>query len=1670
MIPSLRRLVVLLSALLALASSATSQATIYAPGCGGVNPPPTVTFGGSLTPGGQSVIHLSGLTPNTLVALGVGTKNTNPDGSLLEIPVGHIDGVSPGCTFNVQPGIIIQFPSDALGEAHLYFTMPNYLGPKICFQFAAVESTTPLSIGISEALQVLLDATVVPSSTDVDFGAQEMGVTSDAQTLTLTNGADVPYQINDLLIFDGEASDFSAVFTSGPTPVVIPPGGTADVEITFTPGFPGERATNLQIVHDALIPFAADPVVELRGSGIGGPGEEVLLDCGSADLYMDSTFQLWAPDYGAVGGVPFTNPDPVPGSPDPDLLKSYRAGAIFQYAIEVPDADYEVSLHFVDFTVTAPGQRLMDISAEGALVLDDLDVFALVGQDVPHVESFPVTVSDGVLDLDFERVTGTCIVSAIEVRKQFAALDVTPTTVHDFGFVDQGNFTTLELVAENTGTLPVDVTSVEFVVDAGAGHEFTIDLDGNLFSGAEDTITWPASIPLSPGVPVDLDVIFAPSEHGSNDVHVVLRGNFPDVTLDLTGTGGVGGHPFLHVVIDPVPIAVDYDGDGFEDVDVDGSFSHTHEPGHELTTFTWKEGTTTLATGDLATLNLPVGDHTICLTIEDDNLPPEALTDCAEVRVVTPADVPGVDVHYYDTDPAAPATVLDSLPASADWIEVLDSFLVEPNPAVGGSPFSGNVVVQLTADVLIETAGDYDFAVAGGAGSRLYVDGVSYTGTVTLPAGPVPVEARFAVDSIANLPVEVLMAEVGQMPAAIDPSLLTHDESDDVPFINTMPPDGSTSGGNVVTISGSGFFPASSTVVHWGAQDLTIADFSSIDVDQITFSTPAHSPGFISVTVETPAGISNAVMFEYTEDAPPPIVFTMHTFSSFWPNKPTAAAWGPDGRLYIGTRSGIVVAVEVDEDYNEISKTLYTGVSNESNPEIMGIAFNPFDPPSPVTVYVSHGELYAQGGSTPTGPSPYNGQVSVLTGPTFDSPTPLITGLPVSNHDHAINGMVFDHNGDLLLCSGGNTNAGIAHDLIGGVPESPLTAAILKARTSDPGFNGAITYTHSSTMLPSTDQMEGEDVDVDAGVDVFVHAPGLRSPFDLELTTSGYLYATDNGPNGGLGNGSAGPSTDSGTAATADELLLVEAGVYDGHANRNRGRYDPREYIYRNTSIPSIPGEFRQKLQSLSSSTDGIAEYRATTFGGQMKGDLLVQRWKGYLSRIVLSDDGRSVVSMSNIEPRTDALGVTTGPGGAIIGVKYQGHQMDVLVPQDVGAVGVTAYDIFPWRALATGGDEFVIGGANFDTLANTTVTIGGVPAALTSVTSKRIHGIVPAAISPSTDLLDVVVTSGPEQSTIPDAFRYLFVPAGGEPGRWIPGVSQMTASMGEVAVGEIDGKLYVVGDGPNDDTRVYDIAADSWSVITSPDRPFPGDHHAAEVIDGKLYLFGGYGGGAEGKVQIYDPVLNTWSLGADMPWNGFSSATAVIDGLVYVAGGVVDNLFTTDEVAAYDPVLDAWSSRLAPMVDARNHAAAGTDGEKLWVFGGRGPGSGDTNVLANGFADVQVYDPLTNTWESSNDVGSSISPMPIGRGGTGKAVYYQGEFYVFGGETLNGPGATPAGVYDRVDVYDPATDTWRLEAAMPSARHGIFPVLFESRIFLPGGATNSGNGISSVLEVFTRQ
>jgi N-acetylneuraminic acid mutarotase len=1138
-------------------------------------------------------------------------------------------------------------------------------------------------------------------------------------------------------------------------------------------------------------------------------------------------------------------------------------------------------------------------------------------------------------------------------------------------------------------------------------------------------------------------------------------------------------NPLMHVVILAPEVAVDHDGDGSATVLLDGADSHTHELGHVLTSWTWKQGATPLGTDPVITADLPLGTHEIALLIADDNDPAHTLMDTHAVEVVPATAVPGVSARYHDSGAADPATLLDAVPASADWTEILSTTVVaDGGGTVGGSPFGGQVMVHLQATVSLPVAGTWSFGASGGTSRRLTLDGLPVTGPLALPAGPHALDARFAAPDTSNLPLQVVAVLGAGQPGPPQAAWLTHDQTLLSPVINQLTPTvGTTAGGNAIVIDGAGFFPAAGVVVHWGAQELTLADGLDIEAERIAFASPSHAPGAVQVSVQTPRGVSASVPFTYSGDGPVPVNFErvlVHRMA-----QPTTGDWGPDGRLYVASLTGELRAVTFDDAWHVVSVDSYPGVTGLPNRDVLGLAFNPFDPPDPVRVYVSHGKLYGDGGGPVPGPSTYHGAVSVLTGPGFDAPEPLVTGLSQSNSGHAANGLQFDDNGDLLIAIGCNTNAGVQYITMGDLPEAPLSGAVLKAELSRPNFDGEVHYVEKVGGIPNDDQRFGEDVDVAPGSHVAVHAPGLRNPYDLLYTTRRLLYATDNGPNNTYGPASTGLATQ--TAADPeqpDELLLVEAGNYYGSANRSRGVGDPRQLVYRSPAVPSLPGAFTQALLTLPSSQDGIMEYRSGTFGGQMLGDLIVQKWIGGATRVRMAPGGRRVAAVQPVLPVTAALDLVLGSGGAIVCMDQFWSELEVLAPVDAAATGdPEALDVTPWRAPSTGGMPFVIGGRGLGSLADTSVTFDGVPAALTSVSATRIRGVVPAHPGAAPDLVDVVVTSGPAAtvSTLPSAFRYLAPAPGLAPGFWQAGqddgLPDMPLGLAGLASAVLDGELVAVGPQTPDTLVLHLLDLDGSSAGASGGgawhahaaRPFVGRDHAAAVVAGKLFLFGGLGGGSEGRVQVYDPDGEAWTSGADMPWAGGAVATAAIGGRVYVAGGLVGG-GAVASAAVYDPLTDTWAP-LAPMPAARHHASAGTDGTRLWVFGGRSGG----DVLDAGHDDVQVLDPVAGTWDWDKLPGSSLVAMPQARAGAGPAIWWQQELYIFGGLTESAP-ATPL-VLGRVEAFAPVTGTWREEAPMPTPRHAIAPTSFQGRAFVAGGHPDgAGATASAALEVHTRQ
>jgi len=299
----------------------------------------------------------------------------------------------------------------------------------------------------------------------------------------------------------------------------------------------------------------------------------------------------------------------------------------------------------------------------------------------------------------------------------------------------------------------------------------------------------------------------------------------------------------------------------------------------------------------------------------------------------------------------------------------------------------------------------------------------------------------------------------------------------------------------------------------------------------------------------------------------------------------------------------------------------------------------------------------------------------------------LVRGLPRSEENHQGNGMYFDAAANkLFIAYGGNTNMGAPSNNFVGLPEYALSAAILSI---DLAAIGNTTYdiptlddddTTNVCTLPA--QNFGLACSVDSNCDstpgagngvcdtdfkdpfggnngknqarivpggpVQVYAPGFRNPYDIVKTAAGRLYTIDNGPNSGWGDVPVGEGT-GGTCTNAisepgvtrrDGLHYISApGYYGGHPNPTRANpantfnaSNPQSPVPAGNAIECdyrTPGTGNGALFTWGTSTNGLAEYTTSDFGGQLAGNLLTASFDDQIWRIQLNGSGSAASSVT---------------------------------------------------------------------------------------------------------------------------------------------------------------------------------------------------------------------------------------------------------------------------------------------------------------------------------------------------------------------------------------------------------------------------------------------------------
>jgi hypothetical protein len=154
-------------------------------------------------------------------------------------------------------------------------------------------------------------------------------------------------------------------------------------------------------------------------AGTPAPPAAVRIDVANTGTYTDSAGRVWSADTGATGGNTLTSSYAVAGTTDDALYytRRYNTAAPFSYALPINAGTYTLRLHFAESnTAIGVGQRVFDVSAEGTLIFDNLDIVAEVGSvQRALVKEKLINVTDGTVNLTFTNVVGDPVVSAIEL-------------------------------------------------------------------------------------------------------------------------------------------------------------------------------------------------------------------------------------------------------------------------------------------------------------------------------------------------------------------------------------------------------------------------------------------------------------------------------------------------------------------------------------------------------------------------------------------------------------------------------------------------------------------------------------------------------------------------------------------------------------------------------------------------------------------------------------------------------------------------------------------------------------------------------------------------------------------------------------------------------------------------------------------------------------------------------------------------------------------------------------------------------------------------------------------------------------------------------------------------------------------------------------------------------
>lgn len=280
----------------------------------------------------------------------------------------------------------------------------------------------------------------------------------------------------------------------------------------------------------------------------------------------------------------------------------------------------------------------------------------------------------------------------------------------------------------------------------------------------------------------------------------------------------------------------------------------------------------------------------------------------------------------------------------------------------------------------------------------------------------------------------------------------------------------------------------------------------------------------------------------------------------------------------------------------------------------------------------------------------------------------------------------------------------------------------------------------------------------------------------------------------------------------------------------------------------------------------------------------------------------------------------------------------------------------------------------------------------------------------------------------------------------------------------EAEGKFYLLGGRGIKPIDIYDPVTNTWTKGAEP--PVEIHHFQAVSYHGKIIAGGAMTGAYPDEIPlpnfyVYDPIYDNWTLGPEIPEarRRGSSGVVVIEDKMYLICGIIDghNGEHVKWMDTYDFLEREWSI-LPDAPRPRDHFHAVVAKNKIYTFAGRNTSKNTDQVFDLTIPQVDVFDLSNNAWSTMK------KELHIPRAGASVA-YLKNQIYIIGGESMFDTVA-----HNEIEIWDIKLEKWMPINYLQRGRHGTQAIVYRNKIYIAAGCGNrGGNPELNTLEVFDK-